>query len=114
MKPGRLILILAGLLGIMAFFLPFMTFEKSILGVEVVNKSMSGYTALRTMLDNWGLYDYDGGKVLTELLGDFWNEANSGKDYLLAMGLTFALLGPIIFVFYALSLGSLWFKNGTF
>jgi hypothetical protein len=103
MKAGRVMLIFAGLIGILAFFLPYMTFEKSVLGVEVVNKSMTGYTALRTYLDQLGVLEYDKGKVLTELVLDYWNSANSGKDYLLFMGLVFTFAGPIIFMVYSVS-----------
>ena len=103
MKTGRVMLIFAGLIGILAFFLPYLTFEKSILGVEVVNKSMSGYTELLTLLDRLGIYEYGKGIVLTELINDFWQSANSGRDYLLFAGLMFTLAGPMIFAIYSIN-----------
>ena len=103
MKKDRVVLLIAGLLGIVAFFLPYFTFEKSFLGVQVVNKSMSGYTYVRTVLDMLEIYSYDGGKVVVQLIEDLWNSAAGAKDYLLASGAAFVLTGPLIFLIFSIS-----------
>lgn len=102
MKKDRVVLLVAGLMGIGAFFLPYLTFEKSFLGVQVINKSMSGYTYIRTVLDMADIYSYEGGKVVVQLVKDLWNSAAGAGDYLLALGAVFVLTGPVIFLVFSI------------
>lgn len=102
MKLEKILLTLGGLAGITAFFLPYLTFSKSILGLEVLNASMSGYSLSRSLLDAFGILGYEGSQTAWKVLQEVMQTANGTEGYLSLAGLIFVFAGPFLFLAYSL------------
>ena len=61
MKLEQLLLILAGLAGIGAFFLPFIQINTEILSANGNTLDVSGYVFTRAALDHYGVLEFDQG-----------------------------------------------------
>jgi len=102
MKLEQLLLILAGLTGIGAFFLPFVEINTAILSTSGDQLSVSGYTFTRVVLDRFGLLEFDQGKGLILALEQMWNAAKAWEGYLTVGGFIAILVAPLIYVLYSL------------
>ena len=102
MKLEQLVLALGGLLGISGFFLPFLHLDTAQLGLDAGEISISGYTYVRGLLDNYGLVPFDGDTSWLRWSGEVWASGSNPLDFVKAVGLTFTLSLPIIMVIYSL------------
>lgn len=102
MKAEQSMLTLAGIAGIAAFFLPYIQFEQSILGISLVDTYVSGLTYTRSALDATGVLPYEGGRTFVALLQELWTNAQSWQDYGTVAGLLVVISGPIFYLLYSL------------
>ena len=97
MTLERIVLIFAGLLGLAAFFFPFLHLPE-----EATISEISGINYVKYTID--GLQAEDGG-LIREFIGDLqilWNDAVSINGYIGFGLMLFMLLGPFFFVLYSL------------
>ena len=101
MRFEQIVLILAGLAIICSFFLPAFNIPGELLDRDR-DLSISGYQFAQSILDNFDVIEYDGGKPLEKFVGEMWGSMNDFKDMGLAIGLMFILGLPVYFVLYGL------------
>lgn len=102
MKLDRIVLVLAGLGGIAAFFLPFFHFKASVLGLNVADFNMSGFDYVAALLNNFDVISYPEGKKILRFVGELWSNTSDGQDLALMIGFLLILSGPIYFLTYSL------------
>ncbi|GAB4422556.1 MAG: hypothetical protein OHK0039_38650 [Bacteroidia bacterium] len=102
MKLEQTILTLAGVAGIAAAFLPFVHYEPQMLGVQLGETQVSGYTFVRALLDEFGVLPFEEGRVAMEAFQQGWSHAGGIKGYAQLSGLVLILAAPLIFVLYSI------------
>ena len=115
MKLDRIVLILSGLAGIAAFFLPFIN-QDYLLGGEM---AASGYNYVMTSLDASGTLEFEEGRNTWNLVWDFIKSAGSPADYAAIAGTLFTLAGPFLFLLFSFGyiirgLRGKQYRNGIF
>ncbi|RMG71940.1 MAG: hypothetical protein D6722_06090 [Bacteroidetes bacterium] len=102
MKLEQSLLVVAGIGGIAAFFLPFFTLETQVLGIKLAETSVSGYSLVRAALNHWDILPYEPGKLAFTALVEAWQQASQPKQFLQLGGLSLMVLGPVIYLLYSL------------
>lgn len=102
MNLERIMLILAGLMGLGAFFLPFLHFEQQFLGVKLIETTFTGYNFVLGWLDYLDFYQSEMGAKVVEVLVRLWENATELKAKLQIAGLLFVLAAPVIYALYCL------------
>jgi len=104
MKLERLMLLIAGLAGIGAAFLPFLNLELKVLGESLGSAQLSGYSYVTAWLQQLGLVEgqNDAGKGLIELFQSLWDQSHGIKGYVQLAGLAIISTGPIFYALYSL------------
>jgi hypothetical protein len=102
MNLERIILTLAGAVGIAAFFFPFLRLQPDGLGEKVLDIPVSGYSYTLTALDAAEVYDYPEGKHLLEVVGELFQNSEKLENKALWAGVMLVLTGPIFFVLFSL------------
>jgi hypothetical protein len=97
-QPQRALLLAAGMVGIIAFFLPFIHFVE----VLFVNIHYSGWSLVEAGLDAADIGKFPRGRKLLNFLIEQWQSNQSLIDYIGFVGLLYILLGPLYFLYYAL------------
>ena len=115
MKLDRTVLILSGLTGVAAFFLPFINHDY-LLGGEM---AASGYNYVMTSLDASGTLSFEEGRNIWSLFQEYIQSAGSPADYAAIAGTLFTLAGPLIFLIFSLgyifrALRGKQYRNGIF
>ena len=95
-------LIVAGLMGLGAFFLPHLHFEQSFLGVQLVETTFTGYNFVLGWLDYFDLYQSEAGSRVIEVLTRLWENATEMKAKAQIAGILFVLAAPLIYALYSL------------
>jgi len=98
MRVEQIILLLAGLLILGSFFLPFLSYDVPGVG----QTTLSGYTLTRTLLDEADVLEYEDKKLTSEMFQKLFEEAGNWKDYLAIGGMAFVFLGPIFYLLFGL------------
>lgn len=118
MRLEQIMLIIAGLAGLGAFFLPFLHFEQNLLGIKIAEATVSGYSYTTAWLDYFDLYQTEHGKAIIDLITNLWENISEPKGYVQMAGLFIVLTGPVFYLL--LSLGYLFrgltgrsFKRGV-
>lgn len=96
-QPQRALLLAAGIIGIVAFFLPFIHFVE----VLFVNIHYSGWSLIEAGLDAADIGKFPRGRKLLNFMIEQWQANQSLIDYVGFVGLLYILLGPIYFLYYA-------------
>ncbi len=102
MNLERLMLIIAGLAGVGAFFLPFLNIEQSFLGIKLVESSISGYSYTLAWLDYFDLYKSELGGQMLEALTQLWENASEIKAKAQLAGIFLIITAPVIYALYSL------------
>lgn len=102
MNLERITLLLAGLVGIAAFFMPFLHLQPEGLGKNLVNVDVSGYSYVMTVLDAADVQEYPEGRALLEVVGEFFENSQKIENKALWAGVMVVLTGPIFFLLYSL------------
>lgn len=98
------ILLLAGLIGICSFFMPFIHFLNiRLFGLNIVDLSISGWRTILLLLNRIGLGSFGKGKKIWQLLTGMWESAENIVDYISALGFLFILMGPFFVLAFSLS-----------
>jgi len=98
MKLKRWILLAAGLLGIVAFFLPFF----KLVNVGFIDVNVSGTSLLGALAEAFDIGNFKGGKRLYKLLLDQWQSNQDIIDYAGYFGFVYVLLGPVFILLFSL------------
>jgi hypothetical protein len=99
MKLDRILLLIAGILGITAFFLPFMHLVK--LGFIDVN--LSGANLFQALLEAFELGEFRKGEKIYQFLADYALSNEGLIDWAGFAGLLFVLLGPLYFLVFGIT-----------
>lgn len=103
MKTQHIILLVAGILGILAFFFPFLRFmEARIFDIHLLSIKISGWQYVEALLDQFDLVDSRRGRKLTTFLTDMWENSESFSEMLSFIVVLYILMGPVIFLFHGL------------
>ncbi len=102
MNLERITLTLAGLVGIAAFFLPFLHLQPEGIGKNLVNVDVSGYSYVMTILDAAEVQEYPEGRAMVEVLGELFENSKKVENKALWAGVMVVLTGPIFFLLYSL------------
>lgn len=102
MKLEQSLLVAAGIGCIAAFFLPFFTVETQVFGLKLAESSISGYRLTRAALDYAELLPYDSGQVAFTALVEAWQQTSQPKQLAQLAGISFLLLGPLLYLLYGL------------
>ncbi|MDX2286750.1 MAG: hypothetical protein NW241_21470 [Bacteroidia bacterium] len=102
MRLEQLMLVIAGLLGIGAFFLPFLSFESALFGVQLASVHISGLSLTQSLLDFFKVIEHPEGRAAFDIARAFVEQASSPMDYARIAGGAFILAGPFIYLLYAL------------
>jgi hypothetical protein len=102
MRLEQIMLVVAGLMGIGAFFLPFLQFEQSFLGLKLLDLSLSGWSYTQAWLDYFGLYQSKVGAEVIRTLIQLWESASELKGKAQLAGIFFVMTGPVIYLLYSL------------
>lgn len=113
-RVEQIMLIIAGLAGIGAFFLPFLHVEKSLLGVKLLDVHVSGYSYVLAWLDFFDLHKQEGARAMIDLLGNLWQSISGIKGYAQVIGLFVVLTGPIFYLLLCLGYLIRGFTGGSF
>ena len=95
-------LILAGLMGLGAFFLPYLHFEQSFLGVTLIETTFTGYNFVLGWLDYFDLYQSEAGSQMLDALTRLWENATEMKAKAQIGGIIFVLAAPLIYALYSI------------
>ncbi len=99
MKFDRILLIVAGILGIAAFFFPFI----SLLKVGFLDVNISGLNLFEAGLQGLKIGDFKMGGKIFQFLSDLWVGNEDLIDWGGFVGLLFVLLGPVYFLAFSIS-----------
>ncbi len=88
----------AGILGVVAFFLPFF----KLLNVGFVDVNISGSSLMGAAAEAFDIGNFKGGKRLYKLLLDQWQSNQDIIDYAGYFGFVYVLLGPVYFLLFSL------------
>jgi hypothetical protein len=102
MRLEQLMLVIAGLMGLGAFFLPFLHIEQSFMGAKLMEVVVSGYSYTTAWLDYFDLYQTGHGKAIIEWLTGLWENASGLKGYAQLAGLFMVLTGPVWYALFSL------------
>lgn len=102
MNAERITLILAGLVGIAAFFLPFLHLKPEGIGKNLIDAEISGYSYVMTVLDAAEVQEYPEGRAIMEVLGELFENSQKIENKALWAGVMLVLTGPIFFLLYSL------------
>lgn len=103
MRTEQLLLIIAGLAGIAAFFFPFIHFpDITILGAELRDMTISGHGLIMGILDRFDLVQSASGSHIIGNILDLWQSSTSIQQYLVFIGIMLFVIGPLIFLLYCL------------
>lgn len=98
MKLKRWILLAAGLVGVVAFFLPFF----KLLNVGFIDVNVSGSSLMGAAAEAFDIGNFKGGKRLYKLLLDQWQSNQDIIDYAGYFGFVYVLLGPVYILLFSL------------
>lgn len=90
-------LLLAGISGIAAFFLPFLHLAKFL----KLDLFYSGWTVLQAVLDQAGLISSKGGSRLAGFVADQWQSSAELMDYVGFVGMILLLLAPFFLALFS-------------
>ncbi len=103
MKTQHIMLLVAGILGILAFFFPFLQFlEARIFDIHLFSIKISGWQYVEAILDHYEVIHSARGRKLASFLQDMWLNAEGWKEMLSFALIIYILLGPIVFFFQGL------------
>lgn len=99
MKFDRILLLIAGIVGITAFFLPFIQLVK----IAFLDVNISGLTLVQAILDGLDVGEFKRGEKIFTFVQDWWISNQGVLDWASFAGFLFVLLGPFFFLFFSLS-----------
>lgn len=102
MKLERIVLALGGLIGIAGFFLPFLHLDTAALGLAKGEVSMSGFSNVMSLLDNFDVLVFEGDQRWLQWSSELWSAASTPIDIGKAVGLSLILSLPLFLLLYSL------------
>lgn len=118
MKTQHILLLVAGILGVLAFFFPYLRLmEAKIFDIHLLTIKMSGWQYVEALLDHFDIIDSKRGRKLASFIVDMWQNSESFSEVLSFLVVIYVLIGPIIFLMYGLGyvmrgLAGASYKNG--